>query len=183
MPRIRLRPHDESHVPLLFEAARESVAEVFPWLPWCHPNYEISEAQDWIHDQIRKFEARSEFHFAIESSDGAYLGGCGLGEIHALHRFANLGYWVRTSRAGRGVAPRAVGLLAEWAFSHTDLVRLEIVAAVRNERSQRVAEKAGASREGVLFERIQLHGASHDAVVFSMTRDRPARASAVRPRS
>ena len=45
-----------------------------------------------------------------------------------------------------------------------------VVFAVSNLPSQRVAEKAGAVREGVLRRRLLLHGVSHDAVMFSLTR-------------
>src|SRR5262245_7807785 len=171
MSGVRLRPYIESHAWSVFEAARESVIEVHPWLPWCHPNYQVSEAQDWIRGRIRDFESRSQFQFAIESHEGAYLGGCGLNQINSLHQFANLGYWVRTSQARHGVATQAVRLLAQWAFSHTGLVRLEILTAVGNAASQRVAEKAGAIREGVLRKRLHVHATWHDAVLFSITRD------------
>lgn len=53
---------------------------------------------------------------------------------------ANLGYWVRTSATGSGVAPIAVRQAATRAFSTTELHRLEIVVAVKNVRSIRVAE-------------------------------------------
>jgi RimJ/RimL family protein N-acetyltransferase len=72
--------------------------------------------------------------------------------------------------AGQGIAPRAVEQLAKWAFSQTDLHRLEIVAALGNTRSQRVAEKAGAIREGILRGRLWLHSTPHDAVLYSITR-------------
>jgi RimJ/RimL family protein N-acetyltransferase len=71
---------------------------------------------------------------------------------------------------GRGVAPAAVRLVAEHAFRETDLVRLEIVCAVGNVRSQRVAEKAGAVREGVLRNRLLLPSGPSDAVMFSLVR-------------
>jgi RimJ/RimL family protein N-acetyltransferase len=93
-----------------------------------------------------------------------------LNQIDEAHRTANLGYWVRTSAAGQGVTSQAVRLLAEWAFANTNLERLEIVAAVGNVRSQRVAEKADALREGLLRSRLYLHGQPHDAVVYSIIR-------------
>src|SRR5712691_5832046 len=86
------------------------------------------------------------------------------------HRFGNLGYWVRTSATGRGVARAAVRQLADFAFRNTELVRLEIVCAVGNQRSQRVAERAGAVREGVLRDRLLLHGQAVDAIMYSLTR-------------
>jgi len=175
MVHVRLRPYVESDAVLMFEAARESVKEAHPWMPWCHPTYQLSEAQDWIRNQIRLFADSAEYMFVMESDSGLYLGGCGLNQINSEHRCANLGYWVRSSRVGRGIATHAVKLLAEWAFSHTNLVRLEILSAVDNKPSQRVAESAGAVREGVLRKRLQIHGVWHDAVVFSITRaPRPA---------
>src|SRR5262245_20936355 len=174
MSQVRLRAYTQAHAQSLFEAARESVGEVHRWLPWCHANYALSEAQNWIAGEQEQLDRRSSFQFAIESDQGLYLGGCGLNQINELHRFANLGYWIRSSRTRQGHASQAVRLLAEWAFSNTELVRLEIVAAVGNRASQRVAAKAGAVREGVLRKRLRIHGVSHDAVVFSITRAMPA---------
>jgi RimJ/RimL family protein N-acetyltransferase len=89
-----------------------------------------------------------------------------------VHRCANLGYWVRSSATGQGVAPVAVRLLANWAFRETEILRLEILAAVGNRRSQRVALKAGAVREGVLRDRLFLRDEPQDAIVFSIVRSR-----------
>ena len=100
------------------------------------------------------------------------LGGCGINQINRIHRFGNLGYWVRSSQTGRGVAASAVALLARFAFQNTDLIRLEIVCAVGNHRSQRAAEKAGARREGILRDRLLLRGTPHDAVMYSMVKTR-----------
>jgi RimJ/RimL family protein N-acetyltransferase len=60
--------------------------------------------------------------------------------------------------------------VAEHAFQETDLMRLEIVCAVGNVRSQRVAEKVGALREGVLRNRLLLPSGPSDAVMFSLVR-------------
>jgi len=97
-----------------------------------------------------------------------FLGGCGLNYLDRFNRRANLGYWVRASETGRGVATRAVRLLIDWAARETDLDRLEIVVALDNNASLRVAEKAGAVREGVLRHRLWIHGVAHDAAVFSI---------------
>jgi RimJ/RimL family protein N-acetyltransferase len=40
--------------------------------------------------------------------------------------------------------------------------------ATANAASQRVAEKLGATREGVLRNRILIHDQVHDAVMFSL---------------
>src|SRR5438132_390407 len=83
-------------------------------------------------------------------------GGCGINQRIRKDRMANLGYWVRTSATRRGIATAAVRLATEYAFEHTDLLRLEIVVAITNIASRRVAEKVGAVREGIAHDRIFL---------------------------
>jgi ribosomal-protein-serine acetyltransferase len=151
-------------------AALESVAEVYPWMGWCHARYTLDEARQWVRLQSELARQRKAFEFAIVGDEGRFLGGCGINQINPMNRFANLGYWVRTSAMGRGVAPAAVREVAAYAFRETDLIRLEIVVAVGNTRSQRVAEKVGAVREGVLRSRVLLPTGPTDAVMYSLVR-------------
>jgi RimJ/RimL family protein N-acetyltransferase len=169
---IHIRPYEPDDSAALYAAALESVAEVFPWLPWCRPRYSQAEAEEWTRSRPRLFKSGEAYDFVITDSSARFLGACGLNQINRDHRFANLGYWVRSADTGRGVAGTAVRHLAEFAFSSTDILRLEIVCAVGNTRSQRAAEKSGATREGVLRDRLFLHGRPHDAVVYSIVRSK-----------
>lgn len=175
MEDVIIRPYRAEDAADLFEAALESVAEVFPWLMWCHPGYTRAEAENWAAIQERAFAEGSEYEFVIADESGRYLGGCGLNHLNAIDRVANLGYWIRTSAAGRGVATAAVAKLVRFAFTETNLERLEIVCAVGNHASRRVAEKSGAFLEGTARHRIYLHGAPTDAAVYSILRTDPAR--------
>ena len=82
----------------------------------------------------------------------------------------NLGYWVRSSQTGHGIATKAAQQAAAWAFANTNLQRLEILTALGNIASQHVALKLGARREGVLSSRLFIHGVFHDAVMHSLIR-------------
>lgn len=167
---VSIRPYQIDDVSALYEAAKESTVEVQPFLPWCHPDYAIEEAQNWIQLQIDNFRSGKEFQFVILSTNGKFLGGCGLNAIDQENRRANLGYWIRSSEARLGAATESTRLLVRWAFENTNLNRLEIVASTMNFASLRVAEKAGAAREGILRSRLLLHGVTHDAMVFSFVR-------------
>lgn len=170
MSGVTIRFYEVDDADVLYEAARESISEVHPWLPWCHPDYALHEAQDWIQATLLERSRGHAYQFAIFDAQRRFLGGCGLNLVNDVHRFANLGYWVRTSATGQGAAVAATKLLAEWAFKNTNLERLEIVAAVDNPRSQRVAEKAGAHREGIARSRLLVHERMHDTVIYSITR-------------
>lgn len=166
---VAIRPYAPGDADALFEAAVESVERVYPWLPWCHPGYTREESVDWIERVMQLRRARAAFEFAVtDAADGRFLGGVGVNEINDVHRFANLGYWVRTGAAGHGVATRAARLAAAFALEELELHRVEILAAVDNRASQRVAERVGARREGVLRRRLLLHGRPTDVVLFSI---------------
>ena len=165
---IKIRPYNLDDAYALYEAAKESGADIYQWMPWCHPGYRLAEAEDWLSLQMKNQATGIEYEFAILNQTDFFLGGCGLNEIDWDKKTANLGYWVRSSATGQGVAVRAVGLLADWAFDCTELTHLEIKCAVDNIRSQRVAEKAGAAREGIRPACIEFHAKKHDAVIYSI---------------
>jgi RimJ/RimL family protein N-acetyltransferase len=166
--RILIRPYRPDDAARVYEAARESVHEVGMWLPWCHAGYTMEESKNWIKLCAKSWEKGTAYEFAIfDSRTGQYLGGCGLNHIDLAYKTANLGYWVRSGSTRHGIATTATMLLARFGFVELHLNRIEIVAAVENSKSQRVAEKAGAKREGILRNRIPLDGRAHDAAVFS----------------
>jgi ribosomal-protein-serine acetyltransferase len=167
---IRIRPYRLDDARAIWEAARESLNELQPWMPWCHPTYSLDESRSWLAVQVQAFQQRTAFEFAIINDQDAYLGGCGLNQIDALNQRANLGYWVRSSATGKGVATRATQLTRDWGFANTDLERVEVLIAVGNSASRRVAEKSGAVFEGTLRSRLLVHGRRYDAAMYAFLR-------------
>lgn len=166
---IMLRRYQFSDVPMLVEAVRESGDELRPWISWYHKNFSEQDARSWIETLPEAWAKGTSYDYAItDSADGRYLGGCGINDISWTSRFANIGYWVRTTRTQQGIASRAALLLVRLAFEQLGLVRVEIVIAVGNEASQRVAQKVGAVREGVLRNRIVVGDKVYDAVMYSL---------------
>lgn len=164
---LTLRRWEPDDAPLFLEAALESVADVYPWMAWCHPEYSLAEAEAWCAFARAAWETDIAYEFAIYAGD-QLLGGCGINGIAPAHRYANLGYWVRSGAAGRGVAATAARALAGWGFAELGLERIEVLVLADNARSLRVAEKIGAVREGVLRNRLRVHDRAHDAVMFSL---------------
>lgn len=167
---ISLRPYTMADVQDLYEAASESIPEMTPWMPWCHSDYDIEESRSWVVSRPQAWKDGTDYCFAIvDAGDGSFLGACGLNGFSSANKHANLGYWVRTSRTRQGIATAATLLLAGWGFRKMQLDRIEIVVAVDNQPSQRVATKVGATREGVLRNRLTLaEDKISDAVMFSL---------------
>ena len=49
-------------------------------------------------------------------------------------------------------------------------MRIEVLVAVGNVASRRVAEKSGAVYEGTLRSRLLVHGTRHDAAMYAFIR-------------
>src|SRR5258708_16567218 len=104
---LLIRPYREEDATALYEAVRESISEVSPWLPWCHQNYSIEESREFIGSRELASQGGEWYSFGIFEADSCrLLGGVVINFINPVHQIANLGYWVRTSAAGAGVAPR-----------------------------------------------------------------------------
>ncbi|XP_028762402.1 uncharacterized protein LOC114720846 [Neltuma alba] len=91
------------------------------------------------------------------------------GDDKARAKTAELGYVLGSKYWGKGIATKAVKQVVEMAFADLpDLQRLEALVDVENVASQRVLEKAGFQREGVLRKFLIMKGKSRDMVMFSV---------------
>jgi ribosomal-protein-serine acetyltransferase len=166
---IAIRAFQTADALSVHEAIQESVDTLPRWMPELDADLTVDAIVRWINGHARLREERSAYHFAVVDAVSAqFLGGCGLTEINARHRFANLYYWVRSGCTGQGVATQAALLVAGFGLTQLRLNRIEIVVATGNPASRRVAEKAGAMLEGTLRQRIVAHGVTHDAYLFSL---------------
>jgi ribosomal-protein-serine acetyltransferase len=166
---VTLRPLEMADCEAVYASVRESIPELSQWLPWCHPGYAPSDTAGFVGASIQWWSEGSQFTFGIfDAVDGAHVGTIGVNHLNRQHHYANIGYWVRTSRTGRGLAARAVRLVARFAFDTLGMKRVEIAADPDNAASRRVAEKAGATLECIARNRIVMRGRALPAAVYSL---------------
>lgn len=164
---LLLRPFRLDDAYRLYCAVHESIRELQPWMSWATDDYNELTAREYITIARARWEEHAFYGFAITRGEDL-LGACTLSSIHSIYHFCNLGYWVRTSCHGQGVAGRAAKLAARFAFEHLGIIRVEIVIAVGNQASIRVAEKIEAHDEGVLLNRIVVGKSIYDAHMYSL---------------
>jgi ribosomal-protein-serine acetyltransferase len=154
---VSIRPLCLSDVRLLYAAIEESRRQLAAWMTWCHPEYAIADTDAFVRECVDHWDSGKSYTFAIvDHTNRPFLGSIGLNRLSASENTANLGYWVRHSRAGEGVATAATRLIARFGLGALGLNRLELLVPVSNLASRRVAEKAGAKFEGVLRKRLLL---------------------------
>ena len=168
---VVIRPFCQDDTPLLHDAIRESIQQLGEWMTWCSPDHSISHTKSFIHKSAQAWERAEEYCFAIiDAKERILMGGVSLNQISRAHNFANLEYWVRSSRTGSGIASAATLLAVEFGLEDLGYNRLELLIPNGNIPSKRVAQKVGAKFEGVLRNRLFLRGQPRDALMYSVVR-------------
>jgi RimJ/RimL family protein N-acetyltransferase len=160
-----LRPWEAGDGPAVTVACQDP--EIARWLPFIPSPYTETDAREFLEQSRLSWDLGEAYGFALVDDEGHLLGSIGM----RILRFStgHIGYWVTPSARGRDIATNALKTLCRWAVDDLGLKRLELVADPKNIASQRVAEKAGFRREGILRSALEYRdGSRSDSVVFSL---------------
>ena len=134
-----------------------------------HP-YAEADARSFVELADRAWDDGTRAVFAI--ADAETGSGLGVVDLHLDVRgepgLASIGYWLLARARGRGLASRALRLLSRWALTELGVERLYLTTAPDNVASQRVAERAGFTREGLLRAHLPTQAGRRDSVIFSL---------------
>lgn len=81
---------------------------------------------------------------------------------------AEIGVALLPDHRGKGIGTQAHRLLIAYVFAHTTLERLEALTDVRNVAEQRVLERVGFQREGVLRHALWQNAGWRDLVMYAL---------------
>jgi RimJ/RimL family protein N-acetyltransferase len=141
--------------------------EIPHWIPWVPVPYTRTHAEAYVLSCIEAGEDRYPLAIADAASDSA-VGSIDL-RLNSHGYRGHVGYWVAEPARGRGVCTRALRALSRWALDELELQRMELITDPENIASQRVAEKVGYRREGVMRAHLRhLDGRIRDSVLFSL---------------
>lgn len=168
-PRLIIRKASPCYAAEVNEAVQESLPELVPWMPWARGHAGLKATEAHLTQACAAFEARNDLPLLIFLKDNSmFVGATGLHRLDWEVPKFEIGYWLRTSQVGKGLITEAVACLTEFAFSELKARRVEIKLSSRNDRSRRVAERAGYPLEAVLHhDRRELNGEVGDTLVFS----------------
>jgi RimJ/RimL family protein N-acetyltransferase len=157
--RLQLRPFRTTDAPQLHEALLESIAELRKhlwFLPWVSEEQTLQSAEVRCRRAEANFLVRADLpYLAFTKSTGRLVASVGLHRTDWSLPKTEVGYWVRTSEAGKGYATEAVLELTNWALYGLRAKRVELVTDENNQGSRRLAERCGFALEGVLRSTMQ----------------------------
>jgi RimJ/RimL family protein N-acetyltransferase len=162
---IALRPPEPGDVDAITEACQDP--EIPRWTVVPH-NYTERHARDFVSATGADLKAGRELALAIVDAGDRVLGALGMSNFVWADMKGEIGYWMAPEARRRGIGARGTRLLAEWGLRTLGLERIELLANPRNEASQRLAERAGFTREGILRKYRRRHGIREDLVMYSL---------------
>ena len=163
---VALRPWRATDLAALVEACQDPEIPRWTAVP---SGYREPDAREYLaRAEIDRRSGRELGLAVVDSGDGTLLGSCGLARFDWQDRKVEVGYWVAAAARRRGAGARATSLLARWAIYSLGMERVELLANPLNEASQRLAERAGFTREGLLRRYRRRKGEREDLIMFSL---------------
>jgi RimJ/RimL family protein N-acetyltransferase len=165
-----LRPWRDSDVTAVAAACRDPEIARWTRVP---DNYGKSDARAFLLYRFDAMLTGASAPLAVVSGDDQLLGSVALMRMDWRHDRGEAGYWLAREARGQGHATRALRLICSWGFAALGLERIDLYAATGNHASQRVAERAGFTREAILRAYMSGKAGQDDMVAYGLLADEP----------
>ncbi|MEI5906327.1 GNAT family protein [Bacillus spongiae] len=100
--------------------------------------------------------------------EGRVIGSCGFLNRQMKHYRAEVGYEMNRDYWGRGIAGEALNAVLRYGYTHFSLERIEALIEPANISSQKLVEKQGFIREGLLRHYEYTRGKFDDLYMYSI---------------
>ena len=121
--------------------------EVTRYLTW-RPHQHMRQTEDYIQSCISAWEHKTRFPYMITLKESSEIIGMIDPRIEGMK--VGIGYVAARAYWGKGYVTEAIHAIIDWAFRQSSIFRVYATMDVENVASQRVLEKVGMQREGVL---------------------------------
>ena len=161
---LRLVPLAEEHLDDVRALLEDAEVLHFTRIPEPPPE---DFPEQWLEGYERGRSDGTREAFAALDGDDGFLGLALAPTIDRDGDEVELGYIVPRAARGRGVATEMLRQLTRWALDEAGALRIVLVIDVENAASERVAERCGYVREGVMRSIHLKQGARVDAAIWS----------------
>jgi len=92
----------------------------------------------------------------------------GFHRILPIDARAEIGYWIGESFQGNGILTKSMPKFLQYGFDALAINRVELLTLSTHHRSISLANRTGFIQEGILKQYYFMHGAHHDAYIYSL---------------
>ncbi|MBN2064646.1 MAG: GNAT family N-acetyltransferase [Sedimentisphaerales bacterium] len=161
--KVELRNIKISDAKSLFNILQNPTFEYFASAP-----ESIAAEKEFIRKMIEMRKAGNHFEKVI-MYNGEVVGCCRASRYlsPARRHVCSLGCYVDQMHWGIGIATQATTLLESICFNELGIKRIEIIMAIKNTASWKVAQKCGYIREGKLKSYLNFRDNFHDCYIYA----------------
>jgi RimJ/RimL family protein N-acetyltransferase len=165
--RLLLKPRELGEGAAIAEAIQESLPELSPWMPFAQNPPSAEQAEIQVRQHMAEYLLRTSCPLSIYTPDGkTFVGSTGFHRINWEVRRFEIGYWIRTSFAGKGLVTEAVNAQTRYLFRQLGANRVEIRCDAQNKASLAVIRKLAFGTEAVFKnDDVDSGGALRDTLV------------------
>jgi RimJ/RimL family protein N-acetyltransferase len=172
-PRLLIRAPRPGDGAELNAAVLETFDPLHVWMEWAKERPSVEESEVYVREAAASYARRTEFALLLFlKGTETLVGASGLGVKNWEVPAFEIGYWCRRRFEGQGYISEAVRAITTFSFETLEARRVEIRCDAHNERSRRVAERAGFHLEGELRNlALDNAGVPRNVLVFSLIPD------------
>lgn len=161
---INLRAMEKEDIPLYhkWSTKHKEFGEYSPLRE--NSKYDLEQKFNQLGDEVKMF--------LMEKKDGTPIGTIMYFMVRALpYNLLEIGYFIIPSERNKGYTTEALKILVDYLFLSKEIVRVQACTAEGNIVSQKVLEKAGFTKEGIIRKMMFVRGKWRNGVFFSILRD------------
>lgn len=164
MHEVKIRPQELFDAERFFEIISHTKLEFIEV-----PIKTLEEEKYFLRLNEAKRKANFEHNYSVLYF-GKLVGACGLRIDQHRPWVGEIGYFIEEGYQSKGIATEAVRQLERVGFEQLDLQRITILMDVRNLASERVAQKCGYQKEGIMKKVHRVGGDYYDCFLYAKTR-------------
>lgn len=160
-------PNPQTDAQALFKLIDDSRHELEVWLPWVQNIQTVADERQSLLRGQEKFRNLASINLLIIYHK-TIAGAIGFNNFDMANGKAEIGYWLGSKFVGQGIMHRALAGMCTLGFTKYKVHKLEIYAAVENQRSNQTAHQAGFHLDKTLPNNAVLADGLHAENVWSL---------------
>jgi len=152
---------------VVFDLTHKNRSYLREWLPWVDATQSANDTAIFIQYAEKSWKKREAWHGCMVYED-MIVGCIGFHGFDNANKSTSIGYWLAETAQGKGIVTTSVKSLCHLAFKKHGFHRIELKAAVKNPKSQAIAERCGFQKEGVLRDAEWLNEYYSDLILYSL---------------
>lgn len=151
----------------IFDLTNQSRSYLREWLPWLDITTKLEDTVEFVKISLKGFAENKSLSTVILYR-GSIVGVASFNSLNWSNKTAQIGYWLGEEYQGKGIMVRVAKTLTDYAFNELKVNKVEIRAALENQKSRSIPEKLGFKNEGCIRQAEWLYDHYVDQVVYGI---------------